>query len=59
MTTTTVKRRPRGRVQAPDRCACTPDGRMCLAHYDTLDPGRQAGARRRAGVHEPYIGSRR
>jgi hypothetical protein len=39
-------------------CAC--DGtRLCLGHYGLLDPGRQAAARRQAGVHEPYLGDRR
>jgi hypothetical protein len=36
-------------------CAC--DGnRLCLGHYGLLDSGRQAAARRQAGVHEPYLG---
>jgi hypothetical protein len=36
-------------------CQCTPD-QLCLFHYDQLDPGRQAAARRQAGVHELYVG---
>lgn len=39
-------------------CRCTAD-QLCLFHYDQLDPGRQAAARRQAGVHEPYLGARR
>jgi hypothetical protein len=54
-------RRPRRHivreVEGPS-CACTPDT-PCLFHYDQLDPCRQAGARRRAGVHGPYLGARR
>ena len=33
---------------------CTPD-QLCLFHYDALDPGRQAAARRQAGIHELYV----
>jgi hypothetical protein len=56
--TTTTRRRPPDRVQAVGSCACTSD-RLCLFHYDQLHPGRQAAARRQAGVHEPYLGPRR
>jgi hypothetical protein len=62
MTTTataTANRRRAGRVRVSDRCACAPDGQLCLWHYDQLDPSRRAGARRQAGVHEPYLGPRR
>jgi len=38
-------------------CACTPD-QPCLFHYDALDPGRQAAARRQAGVREIYVDRR-
>jgi hypothetical protein len=38
-------------------CRCTPD-QPCLFHYDQLDPGRQAAARRQAGVHEIYVDRR-
>jgi hypothetical protein len=47
-----------GREVEVTGCACTPE-RLCLFHYDQLDPGRQTAARRRAGVHEAYLGSRR
>jgi hypothetical protein len=43
-------------------CACDGDreaGRLCLGHYGLLDPGRQARARRQAGVSEMYLGDRR
>jgi hypothetical protein len=52
--------RLRHRISRPvevGRCACA--DRMCLFHYDRLDPGRQRRERVRAGVQEPYIGSRR
>lgn len=39
-------------------CRCTPE-QMCLFHYDQLDPGHQATARRRVGVRELYVGPRR
>jgi hypothetical protein len=48
----------RGRVVEGAPCACAPD-RMCLFCYDRLDPGRQTRERRRAGVHEQYLGPRR
>ena len=54
--TMTRSRPPRRRVRVASDCVCTPDGQLCLAYYDALDPGRQAAARRRAGVHEPYLG---
>lgn len=52
---TRIRRRRLGRVVEGATCVCDRDGRTCLWHYDELDPGRQAAARRRAGVHELYI----
>jgi hypothetical protein len=61
MTATDSTRRLRDRTARDvevTACACAPD-QPCLFHYDQLDPGRQAAARRRAGIHEPYLGARR
>jgi hypothetical protein len=41
-------------INVATECAC--GEAMCLYHYSQLDPGRQARERRRAGVHEPYVG---
>lgn len=53
-----VRRRRIVREVEGTPCTCTPD-QLCLFHYDQLDPGRQAAARRQTGVHEPYLGARR
>ena len=53
-------RRGHGWVDAPRpaaSCACTAD-QLCLFHYSELDPGRQAQARRQAGIREPYSSRR-
>jgi hypothetical protein len=53
-----VRRPHNGQPVPASPCVCTPD-RLCLFHYDRLDPGRQARERERAGMHEPYIRTRR
>jgi hypothetical protein len=55
---TQTRRRRLGRVVEGATCACDRD-RMCLWHYDELDPGRQTRERARTDVREPYIGGRR
>lgn len=54
----TVRRRRVVREIEGTPCTCTPD-QLCLFHYDGLDPGRRAAARRQAGVRELYVGPRR
>jgi len=49
--------RLRRRIDVDALCACTAD-QLCLFHYAELDPGRQPRARKRAGVHEPYLDRR-
>jgi hypothetical protein len=57
--TTPQPRRRTGRTPEVAVCACSPNGQLCLFHYSELNPGRQAAARRQAGVHEQYLGPRR
>jgi hypothetical protein len=62
MTMTDPISRPRrrvGREVEVTECACAPDGQLCLFHYAGLNPGRQAAARRQAGIRELYVEARR